>query len=179
MGLKHYAAGRAGDFSVEGLSGHLATLGFQLGRLKNRHLSRDSTAGTIDYSRLEPQYGDEPPPPLSFSSQAIRQSQLPCHLTYTNRQTHAAIRAGLDRSPMYSGAIQGRGPRYCPSIEDKIVRFQDKPRHQIFLEPEGTGYRRGVSQRAVYQPAARRAAANGPLHSRPGRGGNHAARLCD
>ena len=136
VGLKHYAAGRAGDFSVEGLSGHLATLGFQLGRLKTGTCPRLDSR-TIDYSRLEPQYGDEPPPPLSFSSEAIRQSQLPCHLTYTNRQTHAAIRAGLDRSPMYSGAIQGRGPRYCPSIEDKIVRFQDKPRHQIFLEPEG------------------------------------------
>ena len=136
VGLKHYAAGRAGDFSVEGLSGHLATLGFQLGRLKTGTCPRLDSR-TIDYSRLEPQYGDEPPPPLSFSSDTIRQSQLACHLTYTNRQTHAAIRAGLDRSPMYAGAIQGRGPRYCPSIEDKIVRFQDKPRHQIFLEPEG------------------------------------------
>ena len=136
VGLKHYAAGRAGDFSVEGLSGYLAALGFRLGRLKTGTCPRLDSR-TIDYSRLEAQYGDEPPPPLSFSTDTITQSQIPCHLTYTNRQTHAVIRAGLDRSPMYSGAIQGRGPRYCPSIEDKIVRFQDKPRHQIFLEPEG------------------------------------------
>ena len=136
VGLKQYAAGRAGDFSVEGLSGHLAALGFQLGRLKTGTCPRLDSR-TIDYSRLEPQYGDEPPSPLSFSTGTITQSQLPCHLTYTSQETHAAIRAGLDRSPMYSGAIQSRGPRYCPSIEDKIVRFPDKPRHQIFLEPEG------------------------------------------
>ena len=136
IGLKNYSAGRAGDFSAEGLSGHLGELGFHIGRLKTGTCPRLDSR-TIDYSILEPQYGDEPPTPLSFSSEGITQSQIPCYLTYTNAQTHAAILASLDRSPLYSGVIQGRGPRYCPSIEDKIVRFRDKSRHQIFLEPEG------------------------------------------
>ncbi|MBI3795766.1 MAG: tRNA uridine-5-carboxymethylaminomethyl(34) synthesis enzyme MnmG [Deltaproteobacteria bacterium] len=136
VGLKNYAAGRAGDFSAEGLSGHLGELGFRLGRLKTGTCPRLDSR-TIDYSALEPQHGDEPPPPLSFSSECITQSQIPCYLTHTNAQTHAAILANLDRSPMYSGVIQGRGPRYCPAIEDKIFRFRDKTRHQIFLEPEG------------------------------------------
>jgi tRNA uridine 5-carboxymethylaminomethyl modification enzyme len=136
VGLKNYSAGRAGDFSAEGLSGQLGELGFHIGRLKTGTCPRLDSR-TIDYSILEPQYGDEPPTPLSFSTERITQSQIPCYLTYTNAQTHAAILANLDRSPMYSGVIQGRGPRYCPSIEDKIVRFRDKSRHQIFLEPEG------------------------------------------
>ena len=136
IGLKNYSAGRAGDFSAEGLSGHLSELGFRLGRLKTGTCPRLDSR-TIDYNVLEPQHGDEPPPPLSFSSERIIQSQVPCYLTHTNVQTHAAILANLDRSPMYSGVIQGRGPRYCPSIEDKIFRFRDKSRHQIFLEPEG------------------------------------------
>ena len=136
VGLKNYAAGRAGDFSAESLSGHLRDLGFRIGRLKTGTCPRLDSR-TIDYSSLEPQYGDEPPPPLSFSTERITQAQIPCYLTYTNAQTHAVIVAGLDRSPLYSGVIQGRGPRYCPSIEDKVVRFKDKLRHQIFLEPEG------------------------------------------
>jgi tRNA uridine 5-carboxymethylaminomethyl modification enzyme len=111
-------------------------LGFRIGRLKTGTCPRLDSR-TIDYSVLDPQYGDEPPPPLSFSTTCITQSQLPCYLTYTNSRTHEAIEANLARSPMYSGVIQGRGPRYCPSIEDKIVRFRDKSRHQIFLEPEG------------------------------------------
>ena len=136
VGQKNYSAGRAGDFAVEGLSSHLAELGFRIGRLKTGTCPRLDSR-TIDYSALTPQYGDEPPPAFSFSTDSISQSQLPCYITYTNEQTHAAIRAGLDRSPIYSGVIQGRGPRYCPSIEDKIVRFPDRSRHQIFLEPEG------------------------------------------
>ena len=136
VGLKNYAAGRSGDFAVEGLSGHLEELGFRIGRLKTGTCPRLDSR-TIDYTNLEPQLGEEPPPPLSFSTEEITQSQIPCHLTYTNEKTHDVIRSGLDRSPMYSGRIQSRGPRYCPSIEDKIVRFPDKLRHQIFLEPEG------------------------------------------
>src|SRR5713101_5208756 len=136
IGLKNYSAGRAGDFSAEGLSGHLNELGFRLGRLKTGTCPR-LDGRTIDYRVLEPQYGDVPPPPFSFRTDRIAREQIPCHLTYTNARTHAAILANLDRSPMYSGVIQGRGPRYCPSIEDKIVRFRDKSRHQIFLEPEG------------------------------------------
>lgn len=136
IGLRNYSAGRAGDFAVEGLSEHLRTLGFRIGRLKTGTCPRLDSR-TIDYSAIDPQYGDDPPPPLSFATEKITQTQLPCYLTYTNAHTHAAIMAGLDRSPLYSGVIQGRGPRYCPSIEDKVVRFKDKPRHQIFLEPEG------------------------------------------
>jgi tRNA uridine 5-carboxymethylaminomethyl modification enzyme len=136
VGLKNYAAGRAGDFAVEGLSEHLRELGFRVGRLKTGTCPRLDSR-TIDYSVVAPQHGDDPPTPLSFSTEKITQSQIPCHLTYTNADTHKAILEGLDRSPLYSGLIQGRGPRYCPSIEDKVVRFKDKLRHQIFLEPEG------------------------------------------
>ncbi len=136
VGLKNYAAGRAGDFSVEGLSGNLCELGFRIGRLKTGTCPRLDSR-TINYDVLEPQYGDTPPPPLSFSTAAIKQEQLPCYITYTNEHTHSVIESGLDRSPIYSGAIQSKGPRYCPSIEDKVVRFREKPRHQIFLEPEG------------------------------------------
>jgi len=136
VGLKNYSAGRAGDFSAEGLSDQLCTLGFRVGRLKTGTCPRLDSR-TINYSILEPQYGDEPPPPLSSSTERITQEQIPCYLTYTNAQTHDTILAALDRSPLYSGVIQGRGPRYCPSIEDKVVRFRDKTRHQIFLEPEG------------------------------------------
>ena len=136
VGLKNYSAGRAGDFAVEGLSSHLCELGFTIGRLKTGTCPRLDRR-TINYDVLEPQHGDTPPPPLSFSTQTITQGQIPCHITYTNERTHQAIQSGLDRSPMYSGVIQGTGPRYCPSIEDKIVRFKDKSRHQIFLEPEG------------------------------------------
>ena len=136
VGLKNYAAGRAGDFAVEGLSSHLSELGFHIGRLKTGTCPRLDTR-TINYDILEPQYGDTSPPALSFSTEAITQEQLPCHMTYTNEKTHQIIAAGLDRSPLYSGVIEGRGPRYCPSIEDKVIRFKEKPRHQIFLEPEG------------------------------------------
>jgi tRNA uridine 5-carboxymethylaminomethyl modification enzyme len=136
IGLKNYSAGRAGDFAAMGLSEHLAQLGFSIGRLKTGTCPR-LDGRTIDYSDLEVQPGDNPPPPFSFRTATINQEQVPCHLTFTNGTTHQIIRSGLDRSPMYSGVIQSRGPRYCPSVEDKIVRFADKERHQIFLEPEG------------------------------------------
>ena len=136
IGLKNYSAGRAGDFAAMGLSESLAQLGFSIGRFKTGTCPR-LDARTIDYSALEVQPGDEPPPPFSFRTMKITQPQMPCHLTYTNARTHEVIRGGLDRSPMYSGVIQSRGPRYCPSVEDKVMRFRDKERHQIFLEPEG------------------------------------------
>jgi tRNA uridine 5-carboxymethylaminomethyl modification enzyme len=136
IGLKHYHAGRAGDFAAMGLSESLAQLGFRIGRLKTGTCPR-LDGRTIDYSELEVQPGDEPPPPFSFRTRRIEQSQVPCYLSYTNAATHEIIRRGIDRSPMYSGVIQSRGPRYCPSVEDKVMRFRDKPRHQIFLEPEG------------------------------------------
>ena len=136
IGLKNYSAGRAGDFAAMGLSDHLVQLGFRVGRLKTGTCPR-LDARTIDYSALEIQPGDEPPPPFSFRTSRIAQAQLPCHLTFTNSRTHEIIRAGIDRSPLYSGVIQSKGPRYCPSVEDKVMRFRDKERHQIFLEPEG------------------------------------------
>jgi tRNA uridine 5-carboxymethylaminomethyl modification enzyme len=136
IGLKNYSAGRAGDFAAMGLSESLAQIGFRIGRLKTGTCPR-LDARTIDYSALEVQPGDQPPPPFSFRTARLTQPQLPCHLTYTNERTHEVIRGGIDRSPMYSGAIQSRGPRYCPSVEDKVMRFRDKGRHQIFLEPEG------------------------------------------
>jgi tRNA uridine 5-carboxymethylaminomethyl modification enzyme len=136
IGDRNYSAGRAGDFAVQGLSDSLVNLGFKVGRLKTGTCPRLDSR-TIDYSRLQPQFGDEYPIPFSFSSGGIKQRQVPCHVTYTNKLTHEIIQAGIHRSPMYCGIIQSRGPRYCPSIEDKIVRFADKERHQIFLEPEG------------------------------------------
>ncbi len=111
-------------------------MGFRIGRLKTGTCPR-LDARTIDYRRLEVQHGDVPPIPFSFSTERIVQEQVPCHITYTNPTTHEIIRAGLDRSPMYNGRIKSRGPRYCPSIEEKVVRFADKDRHRIFLEPEG------------------------------------------
>jgi len=136
VGDKNYSAGRAGDFAAQGLSESLTEAGFRIGRLKTGTCPR-LNGKTIDYSRLQVQHGDEAPVPFSFSTVRITQKQVPCHITYTNSRTHEIIRGGLHRSPMYSGTIKSRGPRYCPSIEDKIVRFADKPRHQIFLEPEG------------------------------------------
>jgi tRNA uridine 5-carboxymethylaminomethyl modification enzyme len=136
IGMKNYSAGRAGDFAAMGLSEHLAQLGFRIGRLKTGTCPR-LDARTIDYSALEIQPGDEPPPPFSFRTERITQAQIPCHLTFTNSRTHEIIRGGIDRSPMYSGVILSKGPRYCPSVEDKVMRFRDKERHQIFLEPEG------------------------------------------
>ena len=136
VGDRNFSAGRAGDFAVHGLSESLANLGFKVGRLKTGTCPRLDSR-TIDYSQLEVQPGDEPPQPFSFSSHGVMQRQVPCHITYTNGHTHEVIRAAIHRSPMYSGVIKSRGPRYCPSIEDKIHRFADKERHQIFLEPEG------------------------------------------
>ena len=136
VGDRNFAAGRAGDFAVQGLSEELEKLGFKVGRLKTGTCPRlDSRS--IDYSRLKVQHGDESPIPFSFANEGITQQQVPCHITYTNNRTHEIIRSAVHRSPMYSGTIKSRGPRYCPSIEDKIVRFADKARHQIFLEPEG------------------------------------------
>jgi len=136
IGDRNFSAGRAGDFAVHGLSESLANLGFKVGRLKTGTCPRLDSR-TLNYSELEIQPGDDPPQPFSFSSTGVSQRQVPCHITYTNKRTHELIRAAIHRSPMYSGVIKSRGPRYCPSIEDKINRFADKERHQIFLEPEG------------------------------------------
>jgi tRNA uridine 5-carboxymethylaminomethyl modification enzyme len=136
IGDRNYSAGRAGDFAVHGLSECLINLGFKAGRLKTGTCPR-LDGRTIEFNRLAMQHGDPQPLSFSFSSSGITQPQVPCYITYTNSRTHDIIRAAIHRSPMYSGAIKSRGPRYCPSIEDKIYRFADKSRHQIFLEPEG------------------------------------------
>ncbi len=128
--------GRAGDQSAEGLSESLSEFGFQLARFKTGTPCR-LNGRTIDFDKLEPQPGDDDPRPFSFSTDRVTQEQVLCHITYTNEAVHELIRANLQRAPMYSGQIQSRGPRYCPSIEDKVVRFAEKERHQIFLEPEG------------------------------------------
>ena len=136
IGLINYAGGRAGDLPSMGLSDQLKRLGFDVGRLKTGTPAR-LDGRTIDFSRLEAQFSDDPPVPFSFSTERITMPQVPCYIAYTNQRTHDIIRSGLDRSPLYSGVIEGIGPRYCPSIEDKVVRFPDKERHQTFIEPEG------------------------------------------
>jgi tRNA uridine 5-carboxymethylaminomethyl modification enzyme len=128
--------GRAGEGTTSGISGALNRLGFELARFKTGTPCR-LNGRTIDYSRCEIQPGDDDPQPFSFLTEKITCDQLPCWITYTNEAVHELIRANLHRAPMYSGQIQSRGPRYCPSIEDKVVRFADKSRHQLFLEPEG------------------------------------------
>ncbi|MDQ6734570.1 MAG: tRNA uridine-5-carboxymethylaminomethyl(34) synthesis enzyme MnmG [Nitrospirota bacterium] len=136
IGLNHFPAGRAGEASAEYLSDCMRDFGFEVGRLKTGtppRLDRD----TINFDVMTPQPGDNPPTAFSYRTEHIATPQMLCHLTHTNQDTHAIIRQNLDRSPMYSGVIESTGPRYCPSIEDKVVRFADKDRHQIFIEPEG------------------------------------------
>jgi len=128
--------GRAGEGTTTGLSGALARLGFRVQRFKTGTPPR-LNGRTIDYSGLEIQPGDDPPQPFSFLTDSLPQSQLPCWITHTNESVHQLIKKNLHRAPMYSGQIKSSGPRYCPSLEDKVVRFADKDRHQIFLEPEG------------------------------------------
>ena len=136
IGLNHFPAGRAGEASAEHLSDCMRDVGFEIGRLKTGTPPR-LDKGTIDFSVMIPQPGDTPPPPFSYRTQHITTRQVLCHLTYTSRETHDIIQKNLDRSPLYSGLIESTGPRYCPSIEDKVVRFAEKERHQIFIEPEG------------------------------------------
>ena len=142
------AGGRAGEGTTQGISGALTRLGIKLARFKTGTPPR-LNGRTIDYSRTELQPGDEDPQPFSFLSEKLTIDQVPCHITYTNEQVHDLIRANLHRAPMYTGQIESNGPRYCPSIEDKVVRFADKQQHQLFLEPEGRNtlevYVNGVS----------------------------------
>ena len=131
-----YSAGRAGEQAADKASDGLSNLGFELGRLKTGTPPRIN-ARSIDFDVCEEQPGDDDPRPFSYQTTSLKQKQLSCYLTSTTSKTHDIIRNSLDRSAMYSGRIQGVGPRYCPSVEDKIVRFADKESHQIFLEPEG------------------------------------------
>ena len=153
IGQVNFPAGRAGEFPAMELSDSLRSLGFSVGRLKTGTTPR-LDAKTIDFSRTIRQDGDADPVPFSFGNERITRPQLPCYMTYTNAVTHEAIRSGLSRSPLYSGVIKGIGPRYCPSIEDKVVRFEGRERHQVFLEPEGLRtseyYPNGVSTSLPY-----------------------------
>ena len=148
IGLKHFSGGRINERASVGLADNLKSLGFNLLRFKTGTCPR-LNKNTIDFSNLIIQQGDLTPRAFSFSTRAIKQKQVSCHITYTNKQTHELIRANLDRSPLYAGIIKATGVRYCPSIEDKIVKFADKERHQVFLEPEGLGvdeiYPNGIS----------------------------------
>lgn len=136
VGEQKFSCGRSGEAPSNLLGEQLRSLGLEWKRLKTGTPPR-LDARTIDWSRFEPQYGDENPTPFSFLTERIDRPQVPCHITYTTEETHRIIRESIPRSPLYSGQIEGLGPRYCPSIEDKIVKFPDKTRHQIFLEPEG------------------------------------------
>ena len=148
IGDTRIAAGRMGEAPALGLSDRLYGLGLQMGRLKTGTPPR-LDGRTIDWSRLKEQPGDEPPVPFSFLTDKISTQQVSCYITYTSEKTHKIIESNLARAPMYTGAIDSVGPRYCPSIEDKVVRFKDRESHQIFLEPEGldddTVYPNGIS----------------------------------
>jgi len=149
IGLENYAGGRAGDAASLALADRLRELPFNIDRLKTGTPPRID-GRTIDFSRLEQQHGDTPVPVFSFMGLASQHpQQVPCYITRTNERTHDIIRGGLDRSPLYAGEIEGIGPRYCPSIEDKVVRFAERTSHQIFIEPEGLNtneyYPNGIS----------------------------------
>ena len=149
IGQTNQSGGRAGDAPSNALAKRLRELPFRVGRLKTGTPPRIDRS-SIDFSVMQEQPGDDPAPVFSYlGSRDQHPQQVPCHITYTNSQTHELIRDGLDRSPLYSGDISGVGPRYCPSIEDKVVRFADSDSHQIFVEPEGLGlneiYPNGIS----------------------------------
>ncbi len=158
IGLDSHAAGRAGEFPSVGLSDSLRGLGLRLGRLKTGTPPRID-ARSIDFSVTTEQRGDDPPVPFSYSTESVDNPQLSCFITYTNEATHRIILENLDRSPLYSGRIKGVGPRYCPSIEDKVVRFSERPAHQVFLEPEGLRtkeyYANGISTSLPYDVQVR------------------------
>ena len=136
IGEKQFGGGRAGEKSATGITEQLISLGFESGRMKTGTPPRID-GRSLDYTKMEIQPGDEKPGKFSYTDTPVIQKQLPCHVTYTSEDVHETLKEGFDRSPMFNGRIQGLGPRYCPSIEDKINRFADKDRHQLFVEPEG------------------------------------------
>ncbi len=167
IGLENYSGGRAGDPPSISLSQRLRELPLRVNRLKTGTPPRID-ARTIDFSQLAQQLGDDPMPVFSFlGSQDQHPQQMPCHITYTNEKTHEVIRNNLDRSPMYAGVIEGIGPRYCPSIEDKVMRFADKDSHQIFLEPEG------LTSNEIYPNGI-----STSFHERNGKCEDHSSWLC-
>ena len=154
IGLNHYSGGRAGDPASIGLAENLKDLGLKVGRLKTGTPAR-IVASSIDYSKMQKQDPEYPQPVFSFMDEAdVHPTQVPCYITRTNELTHEIIRSGLDRSPLYSGVIHSVGPRYCPSIEDKVVRYPNRDSHQIFIEPEGLTspliYPNGISTSLPY-----------------------------
>ncbi|MBU6341023.1 MAG: tRNA uridine-5-carboxymethylaminomethyl(34) synthesis enzyme MnmG [Bacteroidetes bacterium] len=136
IGEKQFGGGRAGESAAKGITEQLVELGFESGRMKTGTPPRVD-GRTIRYERMEPQPGDEPAGRFSFTQTPELKNQIPCHITHTNKHVHDTLRTGFDQSPMFNGRIQGLGPRYCPSIEDKIERFAEKDSHQLFIEPEG------------------------------------------
>lgn len=136
IGEKQLGGGRAGEKAAKGITEQLVGLGFEAGRMKTGTPPRVD-GRTLDYSRMEVQHGDTPAGKFSYTDTPTLEHQLPCHITYTSQEVHDILRTGFEQSPMFAGRIQGLGPRYCPSIEDKIERFSDKERHQLFIEPEG------------------------------------------
>ncbi len=136
IGEKQFGGGRAGESAARGITEQLIELGFEAGRMKTGTPPR-LDGRTLDYARMEVQPGDDPPGKFSYTDTPPLTDQLPCYITYTNERVHEVLRSGFDKSPMFTGRIQGVGPRYCPSIEDKIDRFSEKPAHQLFIEPEG------------------------------------------
>ena len=148
IGEYRASAGRLGEPAAHGLERVLSDVGFRMGRLKTGTPARVHRR-SVDFGRMEPQFGDDDVVPFSFSDRAVERPMLPCFITFTNERTHAIIRENMHRSPLYSGEIVGSGPRYCPSLEDKVVKFPDRDRHQIFVEPEGADteemYLNGIS----------------------------------
>jgi tRNA uridine 5-carboxymethylaminomethyl modification enzyme len=136
IGEKQFGGGRAGESAAKGITEQLVELGFEAGRMKTGTPPRID-GRSIDYSRMEVQPGDEPAGKFSYTDTPALTDQMPCHITHTNQKVHEILRTGFDQSPMFNGRIQGLGPRYCPSIEDKIERFSEKDSHQLFIEPEG------------------------------------------
>ena len=136
IGEKQFGGGRAGENAAKGITEQLVSLGFESGRMKTGTPPR-LDGRSIDYSQTEIQHGDENPSRFSYLDTPVPDKQLSCHITYTNPEVHEILRTGFSQSPMFTGRIQGLGPRYCPSIEDKIDRFSDRDRHQLFIEPEG------------------------------------------
>ncbi len=136
LGEKQFGGGRAGERAATGITEELIQLGFESGRMKTGTPPRVD-GRSLDYSKMEEQFGDENPSKFSYSNTEALTNQRSCYITYTNSETHELLKSGFDRSPMFNGAIKSTGPRYCPSIEDKINRFADRDRHQVFVEPEG------------------------------------------
>ncbi len=176
IGFTAVPAGRAGEFASYGLPAHLRELGFELGRLKTGTPPRLKRA-SIDFARFSAQLGDERPQPFSRFARGPELPQLPSHIGYTGERAHAVVRRNLARSALYGGAITGTSARYCPSFEDKIVKFPEKERHQIILEPEGLDIAGDLRRRARQQPAGRGAAGAPARDRRAGGGRDRAPRL--